>query len=139
MSLELDNKEPGYLLGRLFSTLEHIQRTALGSKVNATIRDRYYGAASAMPAGVFPLLIRNMQNHMAKIRKDKYGLSVALEKDLQQIIGGLSSHFPAALDIRKQGQFAIGYYHQAQARFTRGDSQDTADTDTDTESEGDVE
>lgn len=139
VSLELDNKEPGYLLGRLFSTLEHIQRTALGSKVNATIRDRYYGAASAMPAGVFPLLIRNMQNHMAKIRKDKYGLSVALEKDLQQIIGGLSSHFPAALDIRKQGQFAIGYYHQAQARFTRGDSQDTADTDTDTESEGDVE
>ena len=135
VSLDIDNKESGYVLGRLFSALENIQQAALGSKVNATIRDRYYGAASATPAGIFPVLIRNTQNHLGKIRKDKPGLSITLEKDMRLIVDALPPHFPRTLDIRKQGQFAIGYYHQTQARFTSNDSQDV----TDNASEGDSE
>ena len=52
-----DEPDPAYRLGRLFAVLESVQRAALGN-LNATIRDRYYGAASATPAAVFPMLLR---------------------------------------------------------------------------------
>lgn len=119
MSLDKEASNPGYRLGRLFAVLEGAQRLALGDKVNATIRDRYYGAASATPATVFPLLLRNTQNHLAKLRKDKPGLAVNLERDIAEIVGGLQSQFPRSLRLEDQGRFAIGYYHQSQARFTR--------------------
>lgn len=127
VSLDLHNTDPGYLLGRLFSALENIQRAALGKQINATIRDRYYGAASATPAGVFPVLLRNTQNHLSRVRKDSPALAVLLEKEIGQIIDALGPTFPRSLPIEAQGRFAIGYYHQTQARFARADSKDAAD------------
>ena len=119
MSLDKEAANPGYRLGRLFAVLEGAQRLALGDRINATIRDRYYGAASATHATIFPMLLRNAQNHLAKLRKDKPGLAVNLERDIAEIIGGLQSQFPRSLRLEDQGRFAIGYYHQSQARFTR--------------------
>lgn len=119
MSLDKDASNLGYRLGRLFAVLEGAQRAALGDKVNATIRDRFYGAASATPATVFPMLLRNTQNHLAKLRKDKPGLAVNLERDIGEIIDGMQSQFPRSLRLEDQGRFAIGYYQQAQARFNR--------------------
>lgn len=133
MSLDIHCKDPGYLLGRLFSSLENVQRAALGKQINATIRDRYYGAASATPASIFPVLLRNVQNHLSKLRKEKAGLAVTLEKEIGQIVDALPPTFPRSLRIEAQGQFAIGYYHQAQARFASND-QDSNDT----ESEGEI-
>lgn len=119
VSLNKESTHPGYRLGRLFAVLEDVQRGALGGRVNATIRDRYYGAASATPASVFPILLRNAQNHLAKLRKEKPGFAVNLEKDITEIIGGLPDAFPRSLSIEAQGQFAIGYYHQSKARFQK--------------------
>jgi CRISPR-associated protein Csd1 len=127
VSLDTSNTDPGYLLGRLFSSLENVQRAALGKQINATIRDRYYGAASATPASIFPVLLRNAQHHLARLRKDKPGLAVNLEKELSQIIDRLGTQFPRSLRIEAQGQFAIGYYHQSQARYSRDDVQDTTE------------
>lgn len=129
VSLDPTNTDPGYLLGRLFSTLENVQRAALGKQINATIRDRYYGAASATPASVFPVLLRNAQHHLSRVRKDKPGFAVNLEKEVGGIIDQLGPTFPKSLRIEAQGHFAIGYYHQTQARFARAET-------TDTESEG---
>ncbi|KWV12407.1 type I-C CRISPR-associated protein Cas8c/Csd1 [Xanthomonas translucens] len=128
VSLDTANTDPGYLLGRLFSSLENLQRAALGSQINATIRDRYYGAASATPASIFPVLLRSAQNHFGKLRKDKAGLAVNLEKEIGQIIDALPTSFPRTLPIEEQGRFAIGYYHQTQARFVRNDGKDAPDT-----------
>lgn len=119
MSLDKEAGNPGYRLGRLFAVLESAQRLALGDKVNTTIRDRYYGAASATPAMVFPMLLRNTQNHLSKVRKNKPGLAVNLERDIAEIIDGLQSQFPRSLRLEDQGRFAIGYYHQPHTRFTR--------------------
>lgn len=131
VSLDTSNTDPGYLLGRLFSALENAQAAALGNKVSSTIRDRYYGAASATPASIFPVLLRNVQNHLARLRKDKPGLAVNMEKDIGKIIDALPTTFPRSLPIDEQGRFAIGYYHQSQARFAGKKNQDN-----DTESEG---
>jgi CRISPR-associated protein Csd1 len=137
MSLDLANTDPGYLLGRLFATLENVQYHAIRN-VNATIRDRYYGAASATPASIFPVLLRNAQNHLSKLRKEKTGLAINLEKDIGQIIDALPPSFPRSLRIEEQGHFAIGYYHQTQTRFARNNGQDASDTHTDFESEGEA-
>lgn len=136
VSLDKQSTHPGYRLGRLFAVLEAVQRSALGGQVNATIRDRYYGAASATPASVFPVLLRNTQNHLGKLRKEKPGLAVNLEKDIREIVDGLPEHFPRSLRIEDQGRFAIGYYHQSQTRFVKGDgsaAQDSNDHDSNTD------
>lgn len=128
VSLNKQSTHPGYRLGRLFAVLEDAQRGALGGHVNATIRDRYYGAASATPASVFPILLRNAQNHLSKLRKEKPGFAVNLEKDIGEIIGGLPDAFPRSLPMEAQGQFAIGYYHQSQERFQKSAKDSTEPT-----------
>ena len=115
MGLDRNYPNIGYQLGRLFAVYETAQRAALGN-VNATIRDRYFGAASATPAGVFPLIVRGGQNHLAKVRKEKPGWANLIERELEEI----NSHFepkpggvwPRSLRLSDQGEFAIGYYHQ---------------------------
>ena len=71
------------------------------------------------------MLLRNTQNHLAKVRKDKPGFAHNLEKDIAEIIAGLGSEFPRSMRIEDQGRFAIGYYHQAQSRFNRTETQHT--------------
>lgn len=141
VSLDKQSPNPGYRLGRLFAVLENAQRNALGGQVNATIRDRYYGAASATPASVFPVLLRNTQNHLGKLRKEKPGLAVNLERDIREIVAGLTDHFPRSLRIEDQGRFAIGYYHQSHARFAKGEASgdsETIDSNPDTATLGTV-
>lgn len=121
MSLNAESRNSGYRLGRLFSELENAQKAALGKSLNATIRDRYYGAASATPASVFPLLLRNTNNHLAKLRKGENkqkAAAVAIERNIREIMDGFGESFPRTLGIEDQGRFAIGYYHQINARFS---------------------
>ncbi|ATE60483.1 type I-C CRISPR-associated protein Cas8c/Csd1 [Thauera sinica] len=136
VSLNKQSTQPGYLLGRLFAVLEYAQRSALGGQVNATIRDRYYGAASATPAAIFPVLLRNTQNHLGKLRKERPGQAVTLEKEIREIVEGLPDRFPRSLKIEDQGRFAIGYYHQSQAHFTKRDAAGDAAEHTAIETEG---
>ena len=135
VSLDKQSTQPGYLLGRLFAVLENVQRAALGGQVNATIRDRFYGAASATPASIFPVLLRNTQNHLGKLRKERMGQAVNLEKDIREIVGGLPDQFPRSLKIEDQGRFAIGYYHQSQSYFTRRDAAGAGDAPADESAE----
>lgn len=113
VSLDRDCPNAAYQLGRMFALLEAAQRLALKT-VNATIRDRYFGAASATPASVFPLLLRGVQNHLAKLRKE--GKGGWIEKEMEQIADNLPPSLPRALRLEDQGRFAIGYYHQRRGK-----------------------
>ena len=108
VSLNRNDATPSYRLGRLFSVLESIQNAALGDKLNATIRDRYYGSASATPALVFPLLMRGAQNHLSKAMKvpGTKGRAILLEREAGEILDGIGSHFPRTLSLEDQGRFA---------------------------------
>jgi CRISPR-associated protein Csd1 len=115
VSLDPENNDPGYLLGRLFATYENIQTAALGGRLNSTIRDKFYGAASATPRKVFSLVDRGAANHLAKLAKDKKGYAVVLERQIAAIMEHFdpSAHpFPAFLTAEQQSLFAVGYYHQ---------------------------
>lgn len=122
--LDSANTDPAYLLGRLFSTLEKTQEDALGN-VNAGIRDRFYSSASATPASVFPRLLRTYQHHLSKLNG---GAKVNRERLVQDILSSLdSAGFPNQFPLKKQGIFAIGYYHQRKDFFTKKDTKGTSD------------
>ena len=113
VSLDKNNTDVGYRLGRLFAVLEKIQQAAINP--TATIRDRFYASASATPAAVFGNLMRLSGHHLSKLDADKKGLRIWLEKQVEEIVSGLSA-FPAHLSLEEQGMFAIGYYHQRSAK-----------------------
>jgi CRISPR-associated protein Csd1 len=117
VSLDPENRNAGYRLGRLFAVLEKIQEEA-NPGINATIRERFYGAASASPVAVFPQLLKLKNHHLAKL--DNAGRKVNLERLLGEVFEGLAA-FPAHLAMDDQARFAIGYYHQRQALFTKTD------------------
>lgn len=122
MSLDKERSDPAYRLGRLFATLEKTQGDALGS-LNASIRDRFYSAASSTPRSVFPRLLRTYQHHLGKLEG---GRKVNRERLVQEIVAPIAS-FPAHLNLADQGLFAIGYYHQMQNFYQKKESGDQTD------------
>jgi CRISPR-associated protein Csd1 len=121
VSLDPENKDPGYLLGRLFAAYEYAQIQALGGNVNATIRDQYYGTASATPRAVFPLLQRKATHHLSRLRKDKPGLAINLDRRIGEIfeLTEPESLFTPTLSAQRQALFAVGYYHQKNDFYRR--------------------
>lgn len=120
VSLDLDCREPGYLLGRLFAVYEQVQTAALGRNVNATIKDKYYGAASSQPRKVFAHLASGAVPHLSRIGKQRPGHKVVLERaiaDIMEVMSPGDDPFPAHLPDRQQSLFALGYYHQRNAFF----------------------
>jgi len=116
--LDKSQTDPAYRLGRLFSTLEKTQEDALG-ELNA----------SATPASVFPRLLRNYQHHLAKMPSGKISEKIGLdgarnakrarEQLIQEILDPVeSTGFPTQLNLKDQGRFALGYYHQRKDFFT---------------------
>ena len=118
--LDPDNQHPAYRLGRLFAVLEKIQEEA-SPGLNATIRDRYYGAASSTPVVVFTTLLRLKNAHLKKI--DKPALVHWYEKLIAEILEPVSD-IPGHLSLPDQGRFALGYYHQRQYRKTQNTATD---------------
>lgn len=122
--LDLSNTNPAYRLGRLFAVLEKIQEEA-SPALNATIRDRYYGAASSTPVAVFTTLLRLKNAHLKKLPG---GRVASFEKLMGEVLGPVTD-FPKHLPLPDQGRFALGYYHQRQDFFTKK-TDDNATTNT---------
>lgn len=109
VALDEQNRNTGYLLGRLFSLLEKAQESSHHGVIT-TIRDRYFGPASATPGMVFPILLRHVQYNLSKAETDR---------KIEKLISGID-RFPTYLNLEEQGQFILGYYHQRQSLFSKG-------------------
>lgn len=115
--LDMAQTDTPYRLGRLFAVLEHIQRQAMPG-INATIRDRYYSAASTTPVTVFTTLLRLKNPHLKKLSD---GQTIYFERLIGEVLEPMTD-FPRQLTLAQQGRFALGYYHQRQQFFTRKDA-----------------
>lgn len=120
VALNEQNRNTGYLLGRLFSLLEKAQSDA-NPGINSTIRDKYFGAASASPGSVFPILLRLAQHHLSKAEYGRF-----TDKRIEEI-ASLIDCFPAHLSLEEQGQFILGYYQQRQALYIKSDKKESAE------------
>jgi CRISPR-associated protein Csd1 len=117
-SLDERNDSTAYVCGRIFSVLEGIQRAALGSNINAGIRERFFSFASTNPSSAFGRLMKMSQNHLSKLKGEKPGLAVILDKEMQNLFAKIKG-FPVVFSLEEQGQFAIGYYHQKHDTFKK--------------------
>lgn len=126
-TLNTEESNTGYRLGRLFALLEKAQKDALGT-VNAPLRERYIGAASATPRLVFPMLLRLAQHHVTKAQKDNFAkYDSVFSKRMAEITADMTD-FPAVLSLEDQGRFMLGYYHQNNALYQKKtDSDESAE------------
>ena len=116
--IEEGRKPVAYICGQIFAKLETIQHAALGDRT-AGIRERYFTYATTSPAAAFGRLFNLHSKHFAKLKSDKPGLAVTLDKELQELCKDIEiKNFPATFSLEEQGQFAIGYYHQRQKQFS---------------------
>ena len=112
--LDKENKNQGYLCGRLFAVLEKIQEDA---NRQHSIRERYMNSASATPAMIFPTILNLSSHHAEKLTE---GRNVYFEKLKQEIVDKISANgFPTHFDLQDQGRFFVGYYHQRQDFFEK--------------------
>jgi len=62
-------------------------------------------------------------HHIPKLSK---GRTINMERLIGEIMAEIQD-FPAHLPIADQGRFAIGYYHQRQAFFTKSETKEIND------------
>ncbi|WP_026381853.1 type I-C CRISPR-associated protein Cas8c/Csd1 [Afifella pfennigii] len=124
VGLDPDNPDRAYQLGRLFAVLEAAQYAALG-RVNATIGDRFYSAASATPARVFGPLLRGLKHHVSDAKKRNKGHWI--EPRVTEIVAMLPPDLPRTLKLEEQGRFAVGYYHERARRTKDTGTEETSD------------
>lgn len=119
VSLDRNSDNVAYNLGRLFAAYAYAERSV--AERNATIRDKYMGAASATPRRVFPLLMRGYEHNRASLSKgSKVGAGVRADQAVSQIVAQIpgNADLPTALSLEDQARFFVGYYHQEQAFYT---------------------
>lgn len=119
MALNQKNVNPAYLWGRLFAVMERAQQVAVGD-TNATIVDRYVGAACTTPQRVFGSLYRGCRIHMGAVRKKMPGFAIRLEKEIDEIMEALPGDgaLPRVLDSDGQAAFFIAYHQERESLWS---------------------
>jgi CRISPR-associated protein Csd1 len=123
VSLNRNDPDLAYRLGRLFALFEKAQRAVVEGNTS-TMCDRYYGAASATPQRMFALLHKNTEKHLASLRKGRGAKWVQnpcatgewLDDQIGEIYGDIGCAIPSCLALEAQCRFAIGYYHERYAK-----------------------
>lgn len=117
-----EDTDPAYKLGRLFATLEKIQEEGhyeqTQSRLDKTIRERYFSSASATPAIVMPRLEQLSTHHRRHL---KSGRRIHFDNLIQDIKWSSSpkDKVKQIHTLEEQGLFILGYYHQRKAFFTK--------------------
>ena len=114
-----EGKRPvAYVCGQIFAAMESMQYAAASGERNAGIRERYFTYAMTLPLAAFGRLFNLNSKHYTKLKNEKPGMAVNLDKELQLLCKDLDiNQLPATFSLEQQGQFAIGYYQQRQKQF----------------------
>ena len=115
--LDLESRDPGYLCGRLLYLLENAHRTAVPG-IRTTSAGLYFSQASSTPATAFQILVKRTQHHLDRVRTLNGGAHRAIIRGMEAVMGDIPV-FPSTLSVERQGLFALGYYHQRAAAFSR--------------------
>lgn len=131
VALDPEERNKGYLLGRLFAVYEEMQRAALGNNVNATIKDKFYPSASATPRKVFAMLDAGSANHLSKLGKQNKGRQVnlvRLQEEIMDLMEPGKDPYPSSFSSSEQALFGLGYHHQHSDFFKSRKNTDTVES-----------
>ncbi len=124
VSLDKNNMDTAYRLGRLLAVLQKLQEEA-NKRLKTTLKDRFYRSMSSTPASVLPTLLRLKNHHLGKL---EVGRKIYFEQLMAEIFSGFQPNkIPKHMSLEEQGNFAVGYYHQRDDLF-KGRENKTADT-----------
>ena len=101
----------GKTLSSLAFALKHAEANGLSRVIYAIP----FTCIIEQTASVFPIILRTSQHHLKKL---SVGAKIFHERAIQEICGRFDS-FRSHLNLNGQGLFALGYYHQRQALFTK--------------------
>lgn len=129
-SLDKEETNIGYRLGRAFALLEKAQKDANGggqkpkgknAPDTGSIASRYLGAASTTPGAVFPTLLRLSKHHVTKlVSSGKEWYETWYNRQMEDILEGMTA-FPAVLSLDDQGRFFLGYFNQQRDFYRKKD------------------
>lgn len=122
--LDEKREDVGYLCGRLLSIYSSIQFFANqagntnGSKssLNKDVVDLFYAAASTQPRSIFPRIVSLGQKHLSSLRTKAPWHYGVFSREIASIMASVKD-FPAVFDLKNQGFFALGFYHQEDHRM----------------------
>jgi len=131
MKTALDKETPSiaYQLGRLFAVYEQVQRAAHEFKLERTIRETMFSAASATPQSVFGRLDRLNKHHLAKLTLGSNRFYSDLIDEIHQKVVA-PTFYPASMNLKDQSLFCIGYYHQRHDLRFKNKTSETIETTT---------
>lgn len=116
--IQVGDRPVAYVCGQIFAKLESIQYHAASGDRNAGIRERYFTYTMTLPAAAFGRLFDLSSKHFRKLKNEKPGLAINLDKELQDLVKDVDiKKLPVTFSLEEKGQFAIGYYHQRQEQF----------------------
>jgi len=124
VSLDTNSDCVAYNLGRLFAAFTYAEKSF--AERNATIRDKYMGAASTAPRRTFPILMRGYEHNrsgLAKAQGRKPVAGVRADQAVTAIVDRLDGGeaIPTTLSLEDQGKFFIGYYHQERNFYAKSE------------------
>ncbi len=96
-----------YCCGAMLAVYGAIQTAAMGD-VNASVIDRYYGAAIQTPGLVMGTLSHRAKNHLSNMSGGARHYYETILSELTSKIGG--RHLPTTLNLEQQSEFSLGYY-----------------------------
>lgn len=120
-SEQINCDDVAYNLGRLWALFEKLQIEALGKRPNASITDKNFKSACNYPKKTIGRLQNNIDYYLSLLKKNNYGKSVWLEREIMKITDQISS-FPDKISMKDQGMFLLGYYHKKSSLYTKSES-----------------
>lgn len=115
-TLNVENKQPAYVSGRIFAVMDDLQRTVsrvADQKLNTTFAERYFGRAIDNPQVVVVTGRRNVQAWLKRLRGPLHrpNWSEAYERRLDDLFTQLDA-IPSGAVLTDKAQFILGYHHQ---------------------------
>ena len=116
--LKLDYPGVAYQCGRLMAVYAAIQQAAMGRDLGTGVVERYYGAAIVSPRFVLGSLSRLSNYHLSKIENQDHAMRY--RRMLNEISTQISpGSIPRLMTMEQQTEFALGYYQQNAAIYTK--------------------
>ena len=121
--LRLDYPGVAYQCGRLMAVYAAIQQAAMGRDLGTGVVERYYGAAIVSPRFVLGSLSRLSNYHLSKIENPDHAMRY------RRMLNEISTHIapgsiPRLMTMEQQTEFALGYYQQNAAIYTKAPETD---------------
>ena len=131
MELNPNSTDIPYTLGRLFYIYERIQKEANRNRdgsyryLNATVKDKFFIAASNTPALIFPSLNDLSKSHLRVAYRVSPEEAAKLELDLIKLSCVVGNSYPARFSLPERGSFQLGYYFEKQNFYQSSKKEET--------------